>query len=488
MSLRGTIARRRRVRAHARSRPLGALRAQQLIDLVGLRLAPALTGGLLVYSHSKDVGEALLIFAGMFAAVQLVERSRFPLKLMPASRVMLGLLAPAIGAAAILEVTTLAGGPLPVGELLIGLVGAWLVLALGAWVKSKVEEEARARVAVLGTPGFAADLRDELRDAGIEAYEVIGWMGTDAPVDNHARGPQWLGAIDQLRGAVLVHRIDLIVVAADRESAPGAAPGGGPWEQVAAACLDLPVRMIGANQFYEDLLGHVPIGTIDQAWYRYVLHPRFQSVEPVSKRILDLSLVALTGVVTLPLLALGALAVKLGDGGPVLYRQRRMGEQGEAFAMLKLRTMNVDAEADGEARWAKPGDTRVTPVGRVLRRTHLDELPQLWNVLRGDMTFVGPRPERPEMVAELERRYSHYTRRHLLKPGIAGWAQVRCGYAGSESGAAWKLSHDLYYIKHRSVLVDLLIAFETAFVAFQDAHRELRAPGERFMFEGRAHG
>jgi lipopolysaccharide/colanic/teichoic acid biosynthesis glycosyltransferase len=123
----------------------------------------------------------------------------------------------------------------------------------------------------------------------------------------------------------------------------------------------------------------------------------------------------------------------------------------------------------------------VTTVGRILRRSHVDEIPQLWNVLRGEMTLVGPRPERPEMVAELERRFPHYTRRHLVKPGIAGWAALRCGYAGSDIGTAWKLCHDLFYIKRRSMLADTLILAETGVEVFRDAHRALRAPAKRFL-------
>jgi lipopolysaccharide/colanic/teichoic acid biosynthesis glycosyltransferase len=142
--------------------------------------------------------------------------------------------------------------------------------------------------------------------------------------------------------------------------------------------------------------------------------------------------------------------------------------------------MVPDAEADGP-QWCEAGDERITPLGRLLRRTHVDELPQLWNVLRGEMTLVGPRPERPELVAELERRFSHYTRRHLVKPGIAGWAQLRCGYAGSDLGTAWKLCHDLFYIKRRSILADCLIMLETAFEVGRDAHRALRAPRQRFI-------
>ena len=200
----------------------------------------------------------------------------------------------------------------------------------------------------------------------------------------------------------------------------------------------------------------------------------------MQKRVFDLVLGGLIAVVFLPLMAIAAVAIKLADGGPVLYRQRRLGECGEAFEILKLRTMRVDAERDGP-QWSEADDDRVTRVGRLLRRTHLDELPQLWNVLRGEMTLVGPRPERPEMVAELERRFPHYTRRHLVKPGIAGWAALRCGYAGSELGTAWKLCHDLFYIKRRSVLADALILAETAVEVFRDAHRALRAPDERFL-------
>ncbi len=142
--------------------------------------------------------------------------------------------------------------------------------------------------------------------------------------------------------------------------------------------------------------------------------------------------------------------------------------------------MRTDAEADGP-QWSAAQDERVTKVGRILRRTHIDELPQLWNVLRGDMTLVGPRPERPEMVAELERRFPHYTRRHLIQPGIAGWAALRCGYSGSDIGTAWKLCHDLFYIKRRSMLADVLILAETGVEVFRDAHRALRAPGDRFL-------
>ncbi len=217
------------------------------------------------------------------------------------------------------------------------------------------------------------------------------------------------------------------------------------------------------------------------------MHPRFRAAGPTSKRVFDLLVGSLMAILFLPVLAIAALAIKLVDGGPVFYTQRRLGEHGGGFDIIKLRTMRVDAESDGP-QWSLERDERITRIGRLLRRSHLDEIPQLLNVFRGEMTLVGPRPERPEIVSQLERRFPHYTRRQLIKPGIAGWAALRCGYAGSDLGTAWKLCHDLFYIKRRSVLSDTLILAETSVEVFRDAHRGLRAPGERFLIGKEAGG
>jgi lipopolysaccharide/colanic/teichoic acid biosynthesis glycosyltransferase len=186
-------------------------------------------------------------------------------------------------------------------------------------------------------------------------------------------------------------------------------------------------------------------------------------------------------LVLAPVLAVFALAIKLTDGGPIFYRQGRVGEGGIKFEMVKLRSMHVDAEDQG-AEWASAADDRVTAVGRIMRRTHVDELPQLWNVLRGNMTLVGPRPERRELIAELERQLPYYDRRHLVKPGIAGWAQARCGYGGSEEGTGWKLCHDLFYLKHRSVYFDLLTLIENIRVSLTSSVQfDVRRPPEEFI-------
>jgi lipopolysaccharide/colanic/teichoic acid biosynthesis glycosyltransferase len=153
----------------------------------------------------------------------------------------------------------------------------------------------------------------------------------------------------------------------------------------------------------------------------------------------------------------------------VLFRQQRVGEGGRLFEIFKFRTMVRDAEEPGRPVWAANGDARVTPVGRILRRSRIDELPQLWNVLRGEMSFVGPRPERPEFLTLLEETVPNWSRRHLVKPGITGWAQVRLGYTADAVTAADKLSYDFYYLKHQGLLLDLAIAAKTVGTIFSGA-------------------
>jgi len=465
---------------------LRALEAQRLVNLIAFKANPAIAAGLIAYVHTGEAGSGLLVAAAMLGALQLVEGSTLPLGLMPAARLGLALFAPVLGAGAAAAFALAAGQPMALAELQAPVAGAWLIMALGAWVALRFDDDRRARVAVIGSPGLASDLAEELDAAGIRAYEVIGWFGREAPGPNTPGALtgrlDHLGGLGEVRSAVLERQIELLVCGRPEpvDADHGADPDRDPYAVIANSCLDLPVRMLEANQLYEDLLGHVPLGTTDSAWFRYIMHPLFRPTSPLWKRCFDLANAAWMAVIVLPLIGIAGVAIKLADGGPVFYRQRRVGERGREFEIFKLRTMVPDAEARGP-QWCEPGDVRVTRLGRFLRRSHLDELPQLWNVLRGEMTLVGPRPERPEICAELENRFPHYVRRHLVKPGITGWAQLRCGYAGSELGTAWKLCHDLYYIKRRSILADWLIIVETVFQAGRDAHRALRAPRQRFL-------
>jgi lipopolysaccharide/colanic/teichoic acid biosynthesis glycosyltransferase len=219
------------------------------------------------------------------------------------------------------------------------------------------------------------------------------------------------------------------------------------------------------------------LGTTNSSWLQYLLHPAHREAWPLSKRLLDLVVGGIGALIALPILLLSALAIKLSDRGPVLYRQKRIGENGREIDLIKLRTMRPDADE----LWVKgvPEDQLVTRVGRMLRRLHFNELPQLWHVLTGEMSLVGPRPEIPEIVSRLEQRFEYYDRRHLLKPGITGWATVCCGYSATAIGEAWKLCYDLYYLKRRSLLFDLLILVETASSVLLP-ERGVR-PNERFL-------
>jgi lipopolysaccharide/colanic/teichoic acid biosynthesis glycosyltransferase len=235
--------------------------------------------------------------------------------------------------------------------------------------------------------------------------------------------------------------------------------------------------MIEATALYEDLLGHVPIGTINSAWFQFIMHPRYSPASPLSKRALDLLVSGLMLVAAAPVMLLCALAIKLEDRGPVFYRQRRVGEEGREFDMVKFRMLRPDADD----LWATmTEDDLLTRVGRILRKTHLNELPQLWQIFKGEMSLVGPRPEPPQLVNELSGLVPYYERRALVKPGLTGWAQVRCGYAGSRFGTAWKMCHDLYYIKHRSVAFDLLVLLQTVHVLVE-RDREEQLPAKDFI-------
>ena len=219
-------------------------------------------------------------------------------------------------------------------------------------------------------------------------------------------------------------------------------------------------RVVGVSHFIEHALGRVPLRHLTPTWFMSMLHLRQKPYTRVAKRAFDLAIASLGLLLALPLLPVLALLVRLTPG-PVIYRQTRVGEGGRHFTIFKFRTMRDDAENEGAPRYAQVDDSRVTRIGRLLRQTHLDELPQLWNVVRGEMSIVGPRPERPEFVDLLEHTVPFWTRRLLVKPGITGWAQLRCGYAYDASSAAEKLSYDLWYLRNRNVVVDLAICFKT---------------------------
>jgi lipopolysaccharide/colanic/teichoic acid biosynthesis glycosyltransferase len=466
---------------------LSRVSAQRKAELVCLRLGPSVTGGVIAYSHLNSEWQGLLVFACMFLAVTLLRRPRYPLHLIPLASAMLYLLAPPLGALAAVLVSVSDGSPssVTISNLVAPVLGAWVVTALGAWVLHRFRSDSRVRVAVIGSHQFARGLQAELKAVGIRGYEVVGCIDPKRSCNRSVvAGIRCLGSLVLLRNTVLDNSIDLVVLGplGATEGAPELADAPSRlevFERAADACLDLPVSLIESGQLYESVFGHVPLGTTTSAWFQYMLHPEYKRTWPASKRLFDLTFAILIGLIALPLVAIAALAIKISDRGSIFYRQTRVGAGGREFELLKLRTLTEDADTD-----PRPMDQLVTPVGRVLQALHINELPQVWQVLKGDMSMVGPRPELPESVASYEENFTYYDRRHLLKPGITGWATVRCGYSGTPLGEAWKLCHDLYYLKRRSLFFDLLIMIETASAIFLP--EPINRPDERFIVAYRA--
>jgi exopolysaccharide biosynthesis polyprenyl glycosylphosphotransferase len=220
-------------------------------------------------------------------------------------------------------------------------------------------------------------------------------------------------------------------------------------------------RVVGFQQFFEHAFGRIPVEHLSAAWFMSVLHLYQRPYSRLSKRVIDVTVASTALVLLAPVLAVVALLVHLSGPGRIIFRQTRVGEGGRLFEVLKFRTM-VDAAEQGAAVWASENDERRTRVGRFMRSARADELPQLWNVLRGEMSLVGPRPERPEFLDLLQREVPFWTSRQQVKPGITGWAQIRRGYTADAPGAAEKLSYDLYYLRNRCLFVDLVILARTA--------------------------
>jgi sugar transferase (PEP-CTERM system associated) len=263
-----------------------------------------------------------------------------------------------------------------------------------------------------------------------------------------------LGTAEDIDRIVATRHVDRIVVGlSDRR-------GRLPIEQLLRAKMS-GVRVEDATTTYERLTGKILLDGLKPSWLIFSDGFRASRITRFVKRMLDLSLSIILAIVSLPFMALTALAIRLDSPGPLLYSQERVGENGAVFKIFKFRSMRRDAELAGKPVWARDNDDRITRTGRFIRTTRLDELPQLWNVVRGDMSFVGPRPERPYFVRQLAEAIPFYIERHVVKPGLTGWAQVKYRYGSSVEDAIEKLRYDLYYIKHASIALDLSIVFDT---------------------------
>lgn len=307
----------------------------------------------------------------------------------------------------------------------------------------------RERVYVLGAGELASSIVAAIRARRDLAMEVVDWHEID--LDPAERKQLWIEKLDSLSNSA--NPVNRIIVA--MEAHRGELPV---QELLNLRFQGIIVEDVGALR--ERLSGKIQLDGLRPSSFLYSEGFRIRTSQQFTRQIVSTCVAALGLLLFLPLFPFVVLAVRLSSKGPIFFRQTRVGARGRTFQVIKFRTMFTDAEANG-ARWATKNDPRVTRFGMFMRKTRLDEVPQLWNVLRGDMGFVGPRPERPEFVPMLAENLPFYYLRHLIRPGLTGWAQVRYGYGATLAETREKLEYDLYYIKHMSLGLDLLIMFET---------------------------
>ena len=318
------------------------------------------------------------------------------------------------------------------------------------------------RVMIVGTGQDAHQVWSDIRSGDQWAgYDVVGFFPTteqsvapivegEARVFNHAQ---------RLVELVREHKVSEIIVAVREQRG-----GGVPMDQL-LDCRISGVPILDLAGFYERTKAEVPVDSLKSSWLVYGDGFVQGHVRQLSKRMFDVVSSATLLVLGAPIMLITAVAIKLEDSrGPVFYSQERVGLSGKSFKCIKFRSMRTDAEKDGVARWATKNDSRITRVGAFIRKTRIDELPQLFSVLRGEMSMVGPRPERPSFVAQLREQIPYYDLRHTVKPGLTGWAQVRYAYGASIEDARRKHQFDLYYVKNNSLLLDLLVLIETVSV------------------------
>ena len=332
---------------------------------------------------------------------------------------------------------------------MVGIFG-WRLLFNSVTRSFRLEE----RILVVGTGDTARKVTRQILDQRDFAYRVVGFIDDDASrIGERIVNPGIVGTPADIARLITDEKIDRIIVGlSDRR-------GKLPVEELLSAKLR-GIRVEDVTTTYERVTGKILIDDLRPSWLIFSDGFHVSRLTRLSKRAVDLALSVVLAVLAAPLMLLTAIAIAIESGFPVLYCQERVGEGGRPFTLCKFRSMRKDAE-NGKPIWAKDGDDRVTFVGRFIRKTRLDELPQIWNVVRGDMSFVGPRPERPFFVAQLAKEIPFYNQRHVVKPGVTGWAQVRYRYGSSIEDAMEKLRYDLYYIKHLSVFFDLTIVFDT---------------------------
>src|SRR5450432_4264434 len=311
------------------------------------------------------------------------------------------------------------------------------------------------RILVVGSGANAIEVAREVLERKDAGYRVVGFVDNDpALVGKSLLNPRVLGLTSELDEIVKRENVDRIVVAM------GERRGQFPTDELLHLSLGGNVSIEEGATFYERLTGRVSLDMIRPSWLIFSGRGRQARIAGLFRNVMH-RLVALIGsILSLPVALLAMILIKIESPGPALYKQERVGKNGKPFVIMKFRSMRVDAEKAGPV-WASNGDDRATRVGRIIRKIRVDEIPQFWNILRGEMSFVGPRPERPHFVSQLAEEIPYYEQRHLIPPGLTGWAQIKYPYGASIEDARQKLQYDLYYIKNQSLVLDAIIMFET---------------------------
>jgi len=343
------------------------------------------------------------------------------------------------------------------GVMVLAALGGLCGTAASRFIFARVVDESvfKRRVLVYGAGGAATAIAELRRRSDRRGFSLVGFVS----VPGEARIVESGRVLDPKGGLLaLCERLDVVEVVVAMDDRRRGFPIG-ELLQCRLAGIDVTELLT----FLERETGRVRVDILNPTWMIFGEGFRRDPVRRITARALDLAASLAVLTLSFPVMLLTVIAIKLEDGwrAPVFYRQRRVGLLGEEFELLKFRSMRTDAEKDGQARWALKRDPRVTRVGAFIRKTRIDELPQILCVLRGQMSFVGPRPERPEFVRELAERIPYYVERHCVKPGLTGWAQLCYSYGSSEQDALEKLQYDLYYIKNHTLLFDLAIVLQT---------------------------
>ena len=311
------------------------------------------------------------------------------------------------------------------------------------------------RILIVGSGQLAVEVARQVLDRPDAGYRIVGFVGTDSDLLGKSLiNPRVIAMTSELAQVVKRENVDRIVVAM------GERRGQLPTEQLLKLSLAGTVSIEEGASFSERVTGRVSLSMLRPSWLIFSGRGRQARIAGIARSVVHRVVALIGAILSLPIVLLTAILIKLDSHGPILYRQERVGENGRPFTLLKFRSMRVDAEEAGPV-WARKDDERVTRMGRIIRKIRVDEIPQFWNILRGEMNFVGPRPERPHFVSQLASEIPYYEQRHLIPPGLTGWAQIKYPYGASIEDARQKLQYDLFYVKNQSLILDAIILFET---------------------------